>query len=327
MATPFSHPEFQHHPFEDAPLNRDLYLMGEQWMPEYEAAVVGMLKGKAFQTVGYISYASIRRVNPNSLEISWYPNLNDRFHEVSILLPREAFVICVGCPNYDERPHIFVKDSWLSSLHLRPYSAFALIDAIGVRTALRDGSLNSESLMRLRSRIDDIASSATSVSFVSFADSLLLKSNWFVGQYDSNISYSYEPEALIRLFPSIADAFQRELGMEVYAAITQGVNEYNDSSPHHISPSGNHISLNSLGLPFAQLLSIDDAARTAIRAGRHEPKELYIDKKLFHSLHFQHDFDKIAQPKAPYSAPMFSDLDEYYYLDCDTLLSNLQPQK
>ncbi len=323
MTLKFSHQEFRQYSFEDVPLNRDVFLMDECWLVDYESALVDMFNGKEYRAVGYISYAAVRRVGSQSLEISWYPNIHDRFHEVSVLLPREAFITCVSCPSYDEKPHIFVKGSWLSGLHLRPYSAFALVDAIGVKAALAEGRLNSEGLMRLRARIDDIAAVTPGISFVSFADSLLLKSNWFVGQYDSNISYSYEPESLVRLLPGIADAFQRELGMSVYAAITQGVNEYDDTSLLHVSNSGNHISLNSLGLPFAQLLAIDEAARRAIRAGAHAPHELYIDEQFFHSLRFRSGFDKNAQPQAQYDAPMSSVQRAYYYLDSNTVLSNL----
>lgn len=323
MPPPFSHHEFRTYSFENLPLNRDVYLMDESWLLEYEAALVDMFNGKDYQNVGYISFAAARHIGTDSIELSWYPNVFDRFHEVSIHLPREAFVICVDCPRYDEKPHIFVKRSWLSNLHLRPYSAFALVDAIGVKLALTRGQLNGKKLVQLRNRIDEIAGANPGVAFVSFADSLLLKINWSVGQYDSTITYSYDPESLIQLMPQIASAYQTELGMHVYAAITQGVNEYQDTSLLHASKAGNHISLNSLGLPFAQLLSIDEAARKAIRAGSHPPSELYIDEQFYHSLRFKYRFDKHAQPKASYVAPMSSVTRQYYYADFNTVLSNL----
>lgn len=327
MPMPFSHREFRTYEFESIPLNRDVFLMDERWLLDYEAALVDMFNGKDYRNIGYISYAAVRRVGPDSIELSWYPNLHDRFHEVSVLLPREAFVTCVDCPSYDERPHIFVKGSWLSGLHLRPYSAFALIDAIGVKAALSRGQLSGSRLIQLRNRIDEIAAASPGIAFVSFADSLLIKSNWFVGQYDSTINYSYEPESLIQLIPKIAAAFQNELGMQVYAAITQGVNEYQDESPLHTSKAGNHISLNSLGLPFAQLLAIDEAARKAIRVGLHPPSELYIDEQFYHSLRFRYGFDKHAQPQAPYSSPMSSVSSSYFYVDCNSVLSNLDTQR
>jgi hypothetical protein len=144
------------------------------------------------------------------LELSWYPNISDRFHEVWVRLPRDVFITCVHTPHWDDKPHIFVKGSWLSSLHLRPYSAFALVDAIGVKDALFNGRLAGPTLVRLRDRIDAIAAANPGVVFVSFADSILLKMDWFVGQYDSDVNYSYEPESLVTLMPPLAQAFKRK---------------------------------------------------------------------------------------------------------------------
>ncbi|MFZ5761765.1 MAG: hypothetical protein ACOY8P_02415, partial [Thermodesulfobacteriota bacterium] len=175
----------------------------------------------------------------------------------------------------------------------------------------------------LRDQIDEIADAVPEVAFVSFADSLLLKANWFVGQHDSAVSYSYEPETLIRIFPQIATAYRDVLDMSIYAVITQGVNEYADPSLIHCSSAGNHISLNSLGLPFAQLLAIDEAARGAIRSGHHDRYELYVDDLFFHSLRFRYGFDKHAQLNSSYRAPLSNSPGKYYCTSVDTILSNL----
>ncbi|MEI2678600.1 MAG: hypothetical protein V9G29_12515 [Burkholderiaceae bacterium] len=297
--------------------------MDESWITDWELAYLDFFEGKPFRNVGYISYAAVRQASADALEISWYPNIMDRFHEVSVLLPRSAFVACIDVYDYDEKPHIFVKSEWLTGLHLRPYSAFALIDAIGVKNALRGGTLSGSRLINLRDRIDRLADTTPGVAFVSFADSLLLKANWFVGQYDSEINYSYEPETLIRLLPQVAAIYQDVLDMSVYATITQGVNEYDDKSLIHRSAAGGHVSLNSLGLPFAQLLAIDEAVRGAIRMKEHAPYELYVDEMFFHSLRFKYGFDKHAQPSAPYIAPMSSSPSKYYCTTAQVLLENL----
>lgn len=325
MPSHFTHPQFEHFEFEAVPLNRDIFLMDERWLPEWENAYLKFFEGGKYQNIGYISYAAVRSATANALEISWYPNIFDRFHEVTVVLPRDAFVACIDVYDYDEKPHIFVKSEWLTVLHLRPYSAFALIDAIGVKQALAQGYLSGSKLIALRDRIDQIADATPGIAFVSFADSLLLKANWFVGQYDSEVSYSYEPEILIHLFPQVLSAYREILDMSVYATIAQGVNEYADHSLLHRSTSGAHISLNSLGLPFAQLLSIDEAARSAIHSGIHRPYELYVDELFFHSLRFKYGFDKHAQPSAPYLMPMSSSPGTYYCTSADTILSNLDP--
>lgn len=323
MLRPFSHSQFESFEFECVPIDRDVFLMDECWLKEWEAARLELFTGSGDRNVGYISYAVVRSATPDALEISWYPNIFDRFHEVSVVLPRDAFVACVDIYDYDEKPHIFVKSEWLTSLHLRPYSAFALVDAIGVKAALSRGQVPGRKLIQLRDRIDLIAEENPGVAFISFADSLLLKSNWFVGQYGSDISYSYEPETLVRLVPQIAEAYQEVLGMSVYATITQGVNEYEDNALIHRSATGVHISLNSLGLPFAQLLAIDEAARAAIRNRVHGYFELYIDELFFHSIRFKYRFDKHAQPSAPYIVPMSSSPGKYYCTSSIIILDNV----
>lgn len=63
-------------------------------------------------------------------------------------------------------------------------------------------------LAELRDRIDQIASEYPSISFISFADSLLLKSNWSVGAFNNDISYTYEPEVFIYLAEKISKIHQ-----------------------------------------------------------------------------------------------------------------------
>lgn len=70
-----------------------------------------------------------------------------------------------------------MKSAWLRNLHLRSYSVFAIVDADGVKTAIATGALTRAKLVKLRQQIDKIAKTYPAVSFVSFADSLLLKSN------------------------------------------------------------------------------------------------------------------------------------------------------
>lgn len=48
--------------------------------------------------------------------------------------------------------------------------------------------------MSLRDRVDEIASGRPDISFVSFADSILLKSNWWPGYVEAQQQYLYEPE-------------------------------------------------------------------------------------------------------------------------------------
>ncbi len=81
----FEHEHFDKYEFEDIPLNRDIYLMDEKWMHDYEASLLSVFAGNGaeYKPVGYISYACARKVFPEGVELSWYPNIYDRFHEVA----------------------------------------------------------------------------------------------------------------------------------------------------------------------------------------------------------------------------------------------------
>jgi hypothetical protein len=232
----FNHPKIQVYPFDEVPLNEDLNLMDEKWIAEYEKALVKSVDetGDSAYSVGYYSAAVALAIGPDSIELSWYPNTHDRFHQMRILLPRSAFITCVGSWQYDYSPVVFVRGDWLTNLHLRSHSVFALVDAINVKKALSSGALTRQKLIQLRDRIDAIAAANPTVAFMSWADSLLLKSNYSVGQYDSPVKCTYEPEKILRLLPDIKDAYWDVLGLDIYAVVTQGSNEYYDDKLLHI---------------------------------------------------------------------------------------------
>ncbi|PKH86913.1 hypothetical protein [Colwellia sp. Bg11-28] len=325
----FKDEKFDHYLFEDIPLDRDIYLMDEKFLGEYNEMMSKFLddpKNNEYSSVGYISNIAARKVLENSLEISWFANIAQRFHEISIILPKEHFVYCVGCWQYDEKPIVFVNGNWLNSLHARSFSIFSLVDAIGVKQYLEDDKLTTDMLTLLRDKIDLLASEYPHISFLSFADSILLKSNWSVGAFDNDISYSYNPEIFIHLADQISNIYKECLGLATYAVITQGQNSYYDDSLLHISESKNHISLNSLGIPFAQLMDIENTARVNIREKSHEPADIYMDSQYYNSLNFKFEFKKHDQPKAEYSTKMVSKECEYYYNSVPTLLENLKSQ-
>lgn len=321
----FEHQLFRVYSFAEVPLDRDLYLMDERWMREWETGMIRMFDGGKYPVVGYVSHAAARAIDANSIELSWYPNVHTRFHEMKIALPRNQFITCVDCWQHDIDPFVFVRHKWLSHIHLRAHSIFAFVDAIGVKDALLKGSLSRGKLVRLRRRIDTIASHYPKISFISFADSLLLKTNWYVGQYNSKTKYSYEPERMFKVLSDIRKAYLEVLGMNVYAILTQGSNEYfNDALLH---TANNHVSLNSLGLPFAQLLSIDGAAREAIRTGRHGPFDLYLDEDFYRSLHLRYEYRKEEKPKALYRLPMGTGPGYYYFASYSDLMNNLDRRR
>ena len=323
----FDHVNFDKYVFEDIPLEQDLFVVDEIYLEEYENSMLRYFDGADYEAIGYVSYVAVRKINDNSIELSWCPNIFDRFHEITITLPKDQFIACVGCWKRDERPRIFVKSAWLENIHLRSYSIFALIDAINVKNALENGKITREKLIALRSAIDSLSKKHQDISFISFADNLLVKSNWTIGQFKSTVRYSYEPEIFIFLASEVNKIYESTLGLSTYTVVTQGSNEYYDDPLLHISETRNHICLNSLGIPFEQLMKIDSSARDAIRKKVHDRAELYMDEQFYHSLKFKFEFDQNAVSSNTYKTKMRGTPSKYYYSSINNILSNLKSSK
>lgn len=321
----FENTDIDKHAFECIPLDRDCFLMSEIYMKEFDEALDRMLRGEECNPyeVGCVSPVAVKSVNGASLELSWYPNTYTRFHEVSISLPKEMIKICVDCWKCDIKPYIFVDHGWLERLYLREYSVFALVDAIGVKDLIVKNSISKEQLIRLRDRIDKLAEDQTDLSFISFADSLIIKSNWDVGYFESGVECTYSPEKMLHVIKELERIYREILGLEIYAVLTQGSNEYYGEPLLHISSAMNHVCLNSLGIPFAELMAIESAAKLAIKSGVHPPMQVYLDEQFYHSLKFKFDFEKNEKPKSSYSPIMKSKKPNYFYSSCDVLIANL----
>jgi hypothetical protein len=323
----FSNYSFQTFTLDELPIGRDTWVMDQIYMEEWEAEWLKNVDDDddaSPYTVGYIMPVSIEVITPTGAEIRWYPNTHDRFHVVKTFLPREAFVGAALAYRYEKRVTVFVKSDWLRKLHLRSNSIFAMIDAVDMTEAIRSGAISHEKVIALRDALDEFAAQYPSISFISFADSLLLKTNWTVGMVETDVKYTYVPESLLILFQQLQTLYRDTLGLEIYGVFAQGSNEYYDDPLLHISKAQNHISLNSLGLPFAQISLIEAAARKGIKAGDHLPMEIYMDSDLFHSLMFKNYDRKDAWPHASYKPKMTSEPGRYYYGACDDLISCLR---
>lgn len=325
---PFTNSSFRKFALDKLPLNRDTWIMDEVYMGEWEEGWLKCIRGDESASpyeVGYIAPVSIEEITAAGAEIRWYPNTHNRFHAVKTFLPREAFVDAVLAYEYEKRVSVFVRSEWLRRLHLRSNSIFAMIDAVDMSKAIKSGAISHEKVIALRDALDEFAARYPFISFISFADSLLLKTNWTVGMVDTDVKYTYVPESLLLLFQQLKVLYRSTLGLEIYGVFSQGSNEYYDDPLLHISKSQNHISLNSLGLPFAQVSLIEAAARKAIKDGDHPGMEIYMDSDLFHSLIFK-DYDRRdLWPSAPYKPKMTAEPGRYYYAMCDDLMSCINP--
>jgi hypothetical protein len=70
MSEPFSHPGFRKYEFEELPLNRDVFLMDERWVREYEAARIERFNRRSDRNVGVISLATQPSVAPQETQPS-----------------------------------------------------------------------------------------------------------------------------------------------------------------------------------------------------------------------------------------------------------------
>jgi hypothetical protein len=321
----FDHPDFRVFDFESIPLNQDLYLVDEAEAPAYERSMVDLFEGRSDPPVESVGYIGARSVSVDSVALSWFPNIFSRFHEVSISLPRDQFVACVGCDRYDETPHVFVKSEWIRGLYARTFSVFCMVDAIGVSNALNRGALSREKLIALRSGTDELAARYPDLTIVSFADSTLVKSNWSPGYHaPGRGEFAYDPETFLRVAEEFNALYLHAIQLPTYAVLTQGSNEYYKETSLHISESGNHVCLNNLGLPFAQLMAIDGAAREAIRKGIHKPAELYMDSHFYRSLRFKADFERDSLPSSSYSGHLMASAGRYYCASRATALAGIE---
>ena len=324
---PFLNYSFKTFTLDELPLQRDTWVMDEHYMEEWERVwleSMGDDEDASPYEVGYITPVHIAEVTTAGAEISWYPNTHDRFHEVKTFLPREAFVAAALAYQYEKRVSVFVKSDWLRKLHLQSNSIFAMIDAVDMTAAIKAGSISHEKVIALRDRLDEFSALHPNISFISFADSLMLKTNWTAGMVNTSVTYTYRPEALLYLFQDLQVLYRDTLGLEIYGVFAQGANEYYDDPLLHISLSQNHISLNSLGLPFAQIQIIENAARKAIREKKHGRSEIYMEEDLFHSLQFD-DYDiKAKWPNAPYKQKLTPEPGSYYFGSCSDFLGSLR---
>lgn len=316
-----------HYTFDEVPVNRDLHMMSDRWIEKYHRYLERVFSRQQTTHPGYVSGVSANGLRCDLLDLTWFPNYFTRFHRVEITLPRSQFVRCVGSWQWDEDPHIFVKESWLEDLYIRPHCVFGLIDAIGIKQAMASERVDRSKLMRLRAALDDVCAAYPNTQFISFADTLMLKRTYTVGHFRSKVRYTYEPEDIVALFATVNELYRSVLGLETYAIVTEGNNEFYIDSPIHRSDFGNHLSLNSFGAPFAQLLTIERTVADELRSGAHPPKQIYMDEDFFLSLHiaFEHSEWRQQQcPRAAYRDPLTRRERLYYMADREELASRLR---
>jgi hypothetical protein len=313
----FDHPDYDQLTPDTIPLDCDIKLCDEKFMEEYDRLFIDFrTNGGKWGHVEYVVPVAARKVSPTSIELTWFVDLNRRYHAVEVTLPRKQVVHCVSIEKYDEKPIVFVKTGWLEDMFKRVNCVFGLVDAIGVRNAIESGLSFRSKLPALREAIDRVATHHPQIAFISYADSVVLKSNWTTGFFKTDWRM-YDPEAVLKAFAAVRAAYQEVLGLNVYGVFTQGANEFSEERLLHVSAGGNHLCMNCFGGPFADLKAIEDAARQRIREKAHKAAELYLDLRFYHSLEKK---AKMRPQPFFYQSAISGVASEYVCVECDELI-------
>ena len=208
-----------------------------------------------------------------------------RYHPAIRKLPRSKFVACVHIWNWQKRPYLIVDQEWFEQIGRSLFSLYALVDAVGMRRLLDEqGYVSENQAGSLVTAIDQIADKHSDHAFFTFADSVLIKTNWSF--HEPDYERTYRPELFLTIANEVRSVFRESLGLDSYAVVTQGSNLLADNSLVRLSEQRNHIFLGSLGTPFAQLFDMDTAIRKAIRSQAHAPHQLYLAHWFFITLRF-----------------------------------------
>lgn len=258
---------------------------------------------------GYVKKdITIRSRNSGGLQLNIFLTYtNDRFHEMSLELPKDAYVQCIEHAD-SKFPCIFVKDEWLRNFLTTNYCCYGLIDEID----FKDKYLRSENVTRyLSKRIDAvkaIADKYQNVSFIIFSDSILLKLPWSLDKYEM----TYQPELMVSIFKEVREFYVKELKSDCFVIFIQGVNFDSTKELIVTGENKNLIDLNCAGSAFANLFYINDAISKKLKNKEHKEAVLYFDEKFLVSLKISHDIkERLSSNMFSYYSPLYKSHENY----------------
>jgi hypothetical protein len=76
----FEHKRFDTFAFEDIPLDRDIFVVSDEYARDYEEMMLRLFEGGEYSPVGFVSYAAVSATNENHADLCWFANVTDRFH-------------------------------------------------------------------------------------------------------------------------------------------------------------------------------------------------------------------------------------------------------
>src|SRR5258707_967098 len=149
------------------------------------------------------------------------------------------------------------------------------------------GRVTRQQITALRDGIDALANAHSDHAFLTFADTVVVKTNWSMSGDSYYEGTTYNPERFLRVLESVRSVVRAALSLDSYAVVTQGANLAAEESLMSLSQGRNHVFFGSLGTPFAQLAEMDLSIRAALRKQTHGPKQFYLAHWLVLSLHWK----------------------------------------
>jgi len=315
--------------FSDVPMNRDCFIIRKSekelfikaW-EKYIGAPDGTNPPHPNEMLDY-QWCCVSAKCDMYLDINYCITKNIRFHGVMKRLPRSQFDSAYHIDGYQKRPYIIVDDEWIDSIAKIENSLYAYIDIIGIKKYITEkGKISKDNYQQLISEVDEIADKYENYAFISFADNILIKSNWSacITEYEN----LFCPEKLILVIKEIREAIKKSLNLDAYAIATQGVNYVENNNLFLKSGKNNHFAIPSIASPFSEIFDIDNKIKDNIRNGIHGEFQLYLSESLAKSMKYK---DYKYQDKLQffdYEAKNFSVLwNRYTVLNIEDFLSSV----
>lgn len=277
--------------FHDIPIGADLFLISETQAGlcsrEWELYLSGHADPQRHPHHSLRTrFCAALSKNRESLELSLEVNIVDRWHDAKRVLPRSDFKGCVQWWNFQKQPYLVVSRRWMRELGEPRFSIYALVDVIGTKKQYATkGRIDAEALGRFRASIDAIARSKRSFAFLSFADNVLVRSDWNAAKRGAQSTY--EPEAMLAVVSAVRAAIKSDLHSESYAIFSQGTNWAANDAGKRAPRQPNHAVFGGLGAPFAELFRIEQAVKSSMRSKRHEASDYYLARSFAQSLRYK----------------------------------------
>lgn len=158
-------------------------------------------------------------------------------------------------------------------------------------------------LKKVQRIFDDFAKRHQNIVIWSFADSLIIKSNWC---YYKKIKYC--PESFLKTILELRTILSKKIGIKSYIILTQGQNYIGSDKTVHINSTCNHFGMLSYGPPFTSLFEIDNAVK---KLELKQKRSLYIEKKFYDSLNNKSFFDASTKNEFPFTCSFLKTDNKY----------------